>query len=551
MRTPAGQSVYGGRAGQARRATGGTSATPGVSGAHQMALSPLDVVPWHGVLTLIAVVIIFLFTTAYKFQTLQRLGYNIPPYSLLYGHAGKLKGTAGPSEFQRLFDAYGVQHGARGKTVALYVGTKPTLCTTDPDLVREVFVQRVDTFPDRQDNKSPVLTIPDHNLLTLRGKRWKYVRRVLNPAFTTNKLKGMSPAMNVSIQTFLDVLEGNRLQGQPTNVYAAFRSLTLEVIGKCALAMEVHCQTDQRDPLLVMMKTLLGSAPLMGVLRGLQPLTRLMLPLLRAFGPASRAYHVDQQLQRWLRGVIQHRQRSGATVTDALQLLLEAQRADSGSEAVTDQELLSNAFVFIGAGYETTSTALAFTSYLLARHPTVQSRLYDEIVANVPASGDLDYETVLGLPYLEMVIQESLRLYPPIPALYGRQASFATEVQGMRVPPGAFVAVIPICMHHDPDLWPDPERFDPERFSAENKPHIVPCSHMPFGAGPRHCIGMRFAMMEIKLALCHTLRRYRLLPTSEPLELAIVPPSLAPASGQINLRVELRQPRGDGVTDKV
>ncbi|XP_037070734.1 cytochrome P450 3A19-like [Pollicipes pollicipes] len=301
------------------------------------------------------------------------------------------------------------------------MGTRPLLYTTYPDLVREVLIERCDIFPDRHGAfKSPVLTTPDNSLLRLRGERWKHVRRVLSPTFTT--------------------------------------------------------------------------------------------------------------WRAWL--------------------LLAAQRADSSNQALTEEELLSNAYVFIGAGYETTSTALAFTSHLLARHQAVQSRLYDEIAANVPASGDLDYEAVLGLPYLEMVIQESLRLYPPVEK-FGRQSNATTEVQGVRIPRGTFLAVVPLRMHYDPDLWPDPERFDPERFSAENKPRIVPCSYMPFGSGPRHCIGKRFALMEIKLALCHVLRRYRLLPTSEPLELAVVPPSLAPASGQINLRVELRRCYSDGAAGGV
>ncbi|XP_037070472.1 cytochrome P450 3A9-like [Pollicipes pollicipes] len=517
-----------------------------------MALPSLGAVPWHGALTAVAIVIIVLFVRRlYKLQTLQRLGYNVPPYSLIYGHAAKLTGTTGPSEFRRLFDAYGVQHGIRGKTMALYIGTTPMLLTTDPDLVREVFVKSVDTFPDRPERKQSLLPIFNDTLLALRGERWKYVRRVLNPAFTAKKLKGMSSAMNRPIQTFLDVLEANRLQGHPTNVYATFHRLTLEVIAKCALGMEAHCQTDLRDPLLVMMKTLFSCSQMVGMLGHLEPLTRLLRPLLSAFGPASRAYHVNQQLQRWLRDVLQHRQRSGVAATDALQLLMEAQSADIGSEPVTNEELVSNAFAFIAGGYETTSTALAFTSHLLARHPAVQSRLYDEITANVPASGDLSYDNVADLPYLDMVIQESLRFYPPISWMYGREASFETEVQGMRMPRGAVVAVVPICIHYDHDLWPDPEKFEPERFSAENRPNIVPYSHMPFGAGPHHCIGKRFAMMEIKLALCHMLRRYRLLPTSEPLELAIAPPSLAPASGQINLEVELRQPQEDGVTDNV
>ena len=480
-------------------------------------------------------------------RVLQALGYSVPPYSLLTGSAGRLFGRRGLAEAQRLFSEYGVRYGARGSTVALYVGARPHLWTTDPDLITDVCVRMADTFQDRPDTaKNPLYDMMNHNLLTLQGARWKHVRTVLNPAFTSAKLRGMTPLMADSVRTFLELLEEDRLAGRATDVYSAYRRLTLEVICRSALAMDVRCQRDTRHPLVRTVSALIAAVPLMHRLRQLEPLTGLLRPLLRALGATGRVTRHAETMGRWLRDVVSQREAAAGSeapaARDVLQLLLEARRADRAAASrtpLTEDELISNAFVFVLAGYETTSTALAFTAYLLAAHPAVQERLAAEIRDQLPDGADGD--RVLMLPYLEMVVQESLRLFPPIPAVVGRQVRRPVEVRGVRLPAGAVVGAAVFCLHREPELWPEPETFDPERFSAANRSRLVAGSHLPFGLGPRHCIGSRFALLEVKLALCHLLRRYRLLPPAEPVVPVLAMPSLAPASGKIKLRVQLRE----------
>lgn len=189
---------------------------------------------------------------------------------------------------------------------------------------------------------------------------------------------------------------------------------------------------------------------------------------------------------------------------DLLTLLAAARSADDG--AFDADELRDQVLIFLLAGHETTATSLSFALHLLARHPELQTRAREEISRvlgdRTPGAEDLE-----RLPYLTQVLKEAMRLYPAAPVI-GRQAVAETEIDGHTVPAGATVILAPWVTHRHPDHWPDPERFDPDRFTPEAEAARPRYAWFPFGGGPRACIGQHFSMLESVIALAMTLRAY-------------------------------------------
>ncbi|XP_019368161.1 PREDICTED: cytochrome P450 3A1-like [Gavialis gangeticus] len=218
-----------------------------------------------------------------------------------------------------------------------------------------------------------------------------------------------------------------------------------------------------------------------------------------------------------LRNIKEERQKNRNTErVDFLQLMLDAQNPDDRSrpkeekhayKTLTDTEILAQALVFILAGYETTSSTLSFISYNLATHPDVQQRLHEEIDAALPNRASPAYEAVMQMEYLDMVVNETLRLFPPGGRIE-RVCKETTEINGVTIPKGTLTVIPSYVLHRDPEHWPEPEEFRPERFSKENRDSMDPYIFLPFGAGPRNCIGMRFALLSLKMALVVLLQRF-------------------------------------------
>ncbi|UYV82556.1 hypothetical protein LAZ67_21002752 [Cordylochernes scorpioides] len=164
---------------------------------------------------------------------------------------------------------------------------------------------------------------------------------------------------------------------------------------------------------------------------------------------------------------------------------------------------------FFIAGYETTASTLSHCVYNLALNPECQDRLAEEIDSffSVP-DAKLDYDTVMTLPYLEAVISETLRLYPPAVRIE-RQAAASYRLGNIEIPKDMILQIPVHAIHHHPDFFPEPDTFDPERFLPENRDNIRPFTYIPFGSGPRNCVAERFARLEIKLCLAHVIRNFR------------------------------------------
>jgi cytochrome P450 len=231
---------------------------------------------------------------------------------------------------------------------------------------------------------------------------------------------------------------------------------------------------------------------------------------------------------------------SSETPADLLSVLLAATDEDSGS-GMSDRQLHEEMMTLFLAGHETTAMALTWTWYLLSQHPDVERKLVDEVSrvlrGRAPAVADL-----AQLPYTEMVVRESMRLYPPA-AGFAREPIEDVRIGGYDVPRGSLVTVNTYALHRDPRFFDDPERFDPERFAAGWEERIPRYAFLPFGGGPRVCIGNGFAMMETRLILAAVAQRCHLSlePGQEITPVQLV--TVRPKNG-IRMRVSVRERAG-------
>nr|XP_028561350.1 cytochrome P450 3A12-like isoform X2 [Podarcis muralis] len=201
---------------------------------------------------------------------------------------------------------------------------------------------------------------------------------------------------------------------------------------------------------------------------------------------------------------------------DFLQLMINSQKSnrehqsngsDPSYKGLTDDEILAQAFTFVFGGYETNSNSLGYTAYFLAIHPDVQQKLQAEVDTILPNKAPLTYDAIMQLEYLDMVLSETQRLYP-FGGRLERLCKKDVEINGVTIPKGTLVMIPPYTLHRDPEYWPEPEEFRPERFSKENKDKIDPYTYLPFGAGPRNCLGMRFALVTMKVAIAILMQHF-------------------------------------------
>ncbi|CAG2111259.1 unnamed protein product, partial [Medioppia subpectinata] len=178
---------------------------------------------------------------------------------------------------------------------------------------------------------------------------------------------------------------------------------------------------------------------------------------------------------------------------------------------ITEDEMIAQMFIVLLAGYETTATTLAFCSYELALNPDVQQKLYEEVMSSMDTNGEIGHEVLTKLPLLDAVIAETLRLHTPL-VIIGRYAAedYRLGSTGITVYKGQALEIPVYAIHHSREYYPNPEMFIPDRFLPENRHKIIPYTYLPFGSGPRNCIGMRFALMEAKLGLARIIRRVQL-----------------------------------------
>jgi cytochrome P450 len=335
-------------------------------------------------------------------------------------------------------------------------------------------------------------------LLTSEGETWRSHRRIMAPSFDPRSIVGYAPIMTEVTQELLakwDALPA----GSETDVAAAMMHATLHIISKAMFSADSDEIVDVVESGVNQYQTIVRPS-LLDLLHFPLWLSRLISPM-----PTAGIFDAfDQKIDALL---TERGRAPEAEPKDLLARLIAARDSETGG-GMTAKEVRDQVVTIFMAGHETTSQALSWTWYLLSQHPAVEAKLHAEL-ADVLGGRTPRYDDVANLRYARMVIEESMRLYPPAHTT-GRQPLAADEILGHRIPAGAEVLIMPWLLHRKPQLWENPERFDPERFTPERSAERPRFAYIPFGAGPRICIGAAFAMTEAILILATIAQRYRL-----------------------------------------
>lgn len=373
------------------------------------------------------------------------------------------------------------------------------LSLASPDHVRHVLVEHPGRYT-KGSGFQRLAVVLGRGLLTSEGEYWKRHRRMAQPAFHREQVVRGAGLMVEEVERMLERWSLRADRSAPLDISEEMGRLTLCIVGRVLLSTPLLQEADRI---------------LRAIVQAQQVATRRLLTLVPAplwvpTEDSRRLHGAVRELDRLIYGLIARRRR-GETGGQDLLALLDSPEPDTG-ERLTDRELRDEVVSLFVAGYETTANALAWTWYLLARHPEVEARARAE-VAQVLGSRPPGAEDLPRLRYVTQVLEESMRMYPPA-WLITRQAREEDVVGGYRIPADKrlIIALAPWVLHHQPQWWPEPERFDPDRFLPERAAGRPRHAYMPFGAGQRHCIGSQFAMVEMVLVVSRVLQHGRLRP---------------------------------------
>ena len=380
-----------------------------------------------------------------------------------------------------------------GDIVPLKFGPRRVLLLNHPRDVETILVGKHRSFHKGRFYRrlEPLLGT---GLFTSEGSFWLRQRRLVQPAFHRERIAAYGSIMVQSTQQLLGVWS----HGQRRDVQADMMGLTLSIVSKALFGAEVTGEARELGAALAV-----ALAQLDREINGLA----LLVPPGWPTPGRRRLARAVARLDRIVFGIIAGRRASGEDRPDLLSILMNAQ--DDDGRRMTDRQLRDEAMTLVLAGHETTALALSWAWYLLATHPEVDQRLHQELRSALgerpPRVDDLS-----RLPYLQMVIKETLRLYPPA-VEFGRETRERCEVGGYLLPAATNVVVTPWVVQRDPRWFDQPDRFWPERWADDLAQRLPRFAYFPFGGGPRVCVGQSFALTEAALVLATMAQRYQVV----------------------------------------
>ncbi len=371
---------------------------------------------------------------------------------------------------------------------------------SDPPAIKHVLLDNAANYPKGRQQQIRLRPALGNGLLTAEGASWRFQRRTASPMFQHKRLMSFSEPMIAATEEMLARWQ-QKGEGAEVDVSIEMMRLTYDIISRTVFSNQVALDHQTMADTIAIYFDTIGRgdiASILGLPKWFPTPARLRVaPTLQLFRSQVGAL------------VAKRRQQIAAnpdSVPDDLMTRLIAAEDPETGQRLSDDEIYDNVITFIGAGHETTANALSWTFYLLSEFPWADAKLVEEL-ASLPENPSVDEFD--ALIYTRMVLEETMRLYPPAPFM-ARQAVAADNLCGTEIRPGSQIMISPWLLHRHHKLWDEPDLFVPERFTPERKEKMHRFAYMPFGGGPRICIGMGFAMQEAMIILAMIARNWRL-----------------------------------------
>ncbi|CAM1298809.1 CYP3A4 (predicted) [Pycnogonum litorale] len=442
------------------------------------------------------------------------------PYPLIGRISPLLRGEPVHVFDKRNFDKYGRVYGD-------YEFSKRVLSIGDPELLKCILVKDFDVFRNRKDWETAD-DILQNGLFNQKDLAWKESRRVMSPMFSSGKMKNMLRLINTCVESMMEKFTEKAKDREAFDCKSIFGRFTMDSIAQCAFGIDIDAQNDANGDFV-------QNAVKIFDLKPWRMYMNLLFPsFAKLFNVQLLDPNVVNYFRKTIRKVIETRKSGEINRPDFMQLVVDAM--SDGTHDFTEDYVLVQAVFFFTVGYDTTTNGLASIAYNLALNPECQDKAIEEIDKVLEKHEKIDYDSVQEMPYLQAVINESLRLFPPgsrIEKVCGRNF----QLGDIYVPKGTFVLYSIYSLHRDPEFWPDPDVFKPERFLEDE---IKPYAYIPFGEGPRNCIAKRFALIEIKMAMASILSKLKFKKTSETQKVTFKTGTDITSFERVDLTMEMR-----------
>lgn len=496
-----------------------------------------------GILVLMTLIITTYFYMTRKFNYWKKRNvFEIPPTPFLgnFSDCLLLKKSAG----YLLKDIYDKAKGL--PYIGFYVLDKPFLLIRDRKVIKNILVKDFNYFVDRYGSPDPNDRLGYANLFFIKNPAWKMLRTKLTPVFTSGKLKQMFELMlecTKNLDTYLESLkaEGTRKEIDVKDLFAKFST---DIIGCTAYGLNVNSLINPNAEFRKYGKMIFD----FGYIRGFEMLSMFFFPnIVRLAGFKAFAKESSIFLRKAFWETMTERMQSGIKRNDLIDVLIELKKTHSHHKfegfKFDGDDLVAQAAVFFTGGYETSATTIAFTLYEMAVQPEIQDKLRKEILDALNKNDNkITYDMVLTLPYLDMVVSETLRMYPTLTFLDRvTTETYKIPNSDLVLEKGTPIYISMLGTHFDPEYFPNPHKYDPERFNEENKRNRPSCVYFPFGEGPHQCIGIRLGLLQTKLGIINVLSKYEVTPSERTLIPMVINPkatTTSPLNGCLCLNIQ-------------
>ncbi|XP_011865159.1 PREDICTED: probable cytochrome P450 6a14 [Vollenhovia emeryi] len=396
------------------------------------------------------------------------------------------------------------------RLIGIFAGMTPILIVKEPDLIKDVLIKDFSVFAHRGLSTFEKTEPLSQHLFSLEPKRWRPLRMKLSPVFTSGKLKEMFSLMSECADNLVQYIDKVASKNEPVECRELTAKYTTDVIGSCAFGIQMNALSNEDSEFRRMGRKVFNPSKT----HMLRIKIRESFPrLYNMLGNILPQIDFSEFFTRVIVETMDYRETNNITRNDFVDTLRELKKHPDklGDINLTDGLLASQAFVFYIAGFETSSTTISHTLYELALNPKIQDKLREEIdEVYAKHGGNLIRDNIKEMDYLDKVFKETLRKYPPATFLMRQStSSYTFDGTDVTIPMDQKVWIPIYAIHRDPSIYSKPDVFDPERFNEEAVQNRHPMVYLPFGDGPRNCIGSRFAIYQSKIGLIKILRNYK------------------------------------------